>query len=782
MKPRRNLFLGSFLVVALSHAVSAAPINWGSATTISADTQVLTAGSLTYGYLGSNAATTINTVPFAASGVVSGVAPGSWGSVTLSSGFSGTTTTSYSKPSGVTANLTQGGTYGGTGAGIVTLNSLTNGHVYATQIWVNDSRTNDADGRTETVTSTGGNTVTLDYNNTDNTGGAGQFTIGRFVASGTSQAFTMQGNASTQLNAIQVRDVTNIGNWVGTGGATWDAATTNNFASNLFDAALVTTNFGAAKAPLSSVTFADSYWNAGAATTVTQTTVSIASAGVSTGTVYFDNSSVNYTIGNASGTTGITSTTAIVKNGSGTVTLNGANTHTGGTTITAGTLKTGVQGALSGGNTALTITGGVLDLNGVTASQQVSAFNGSGGTILNSVNGTTGSLILGGNNLGGSYSGTIADNAGGGATGKVSLGKVGSGTQILSNANSYTGGTTITGGTIQMDHASALGTAGTIAFDGPSSGTTSILKWGTGITTDLSSRITVNAAKTAVLDTNGNDVNFANALTFTSGTGDLYKEGAGKLTLNSGFTMGRMDVNAGTLKVAAGTFNLGTFFTVNTAGTAAAYEQTGGTVNLTTNSGAYIGNYNNAANPASTFTLSGGAFNANGTEGITMRFTGNAAMTVSGSGALSATGTLTSNGGLNFTKSAGATNSATFHLGDGSTFSGGTNINDGGTSGTFTTSRINYTSGTATSTSTAARSRLLHATTPASSAAPASTPTSRTPVASLTIAAGPSGFPKHSSTVGSPPPTAASSSRVWAQQRFRAPTPTRASPASMLAR
>ena len=693
MKPSRNLCLASILAFTVVPAASAAPIIWDSATTISADTQVLTAGSLTYGYLGSNAATTINGVNFAASGKTSG-APGSWGSVTLSSGFSGTTTTSFSNPAGVTANLTKGGTYGGTGVGTVTLNSLTSGHVYATQIWVNDSRVDG--GRTETVTSTGGNTVTLDYNSTGAVGGAGQFTIGRFAASGTTQAFTMQGNASTQLNAIQVRDVTNIGNWVGTGGATWDASTTNNFASNLFSAALATTNFGAAKAPLSSVTFADSYWNAGAATTVTQTTVSIASAGVSTGTVYFDNSAVNYTIGNASGTTGITSSTMIVKNGSGSVTLNGVNTHTGGTIITAGTLKTGVAGALSAGNTALTITGGTLDLNGVTAAQQVSAFNGSGGTVLNSVNSTTGYLIVGGNNLGGTYSGTIADNAGGGATGKVSLGKVGSGTQILSTANTYSGGTTITGGTIQMDHANALGTTGTIAFDGPASGTLSILKWGTGITTDLSSRITVNAAKTAVLNTT-NDVNFANALTFTSGTGDLYKEGAGKLTLNSGFTMRRMDINAGTLKVAAGTYNLGAYFTVNTSGTAAAYEQSGGTVNLTTNNGAYIGN---AGTPASSFTLSGGAFNvgtttSTGSEGIIMRAGGTSTMTVSGAGTLTNTYTTnTTSGGLQFSKTSGTT--ANFNLGAGTgTFSGGSNILDGGTSGTLSVNRIVHTSGNA---------------------------------------------------------------------------------------
>jgi signal transduction histidine kinase len=87
----------------------------------------------------------------------------------------------------------------------VTLVNLAVGHTYAVQFWVNDSRA--ASNRFETVTS-GSNGVKLEHNSTDNVGGVGQYTIATFEADDTTQRFTLNGNASSQLNAIQLRDVT----------------------------------------------------------------------------------------------------------------------------------------------------------------------------------------------------------------------------------------------------------------------------------------------------------------------------------------------------------------------------------------------------------------------------------------------------------------------------------------------------------------------------------------------------------------------------------------------
>ncbi len=366
-------------------SASAAPITWSPAATISADANILTVGVLTYAYTESNAGASVNGVSFTAGNSNTSLGGGN---ITMS-GFTGLNNTTFSNPTGLSseyAKLTKGAAYGGTGAATITLNNLASGHVYLVQVWVNDSRTS-GNGRTETVTSSGGNTVTLDYNNTETTGGAGQYTIGRFVAAGTTQSFTLQGNASSQLNAIQVRDITNIGHWIGTGGAAWNASATNNFADNLYNAALNTTNFATAKLPLNAVTFGDVYWNSGAATPVNQTNITVDAAGVSVGTVYFDNSAVNYSVANASGTVGISGTTALIKDGSGQVTLNSVNSYTGGTTVNGGLLKlnlVGRTGTQSAGLRANTITSlGTLELyNTATGVDNVlyqnSSFSGAG--------------------------------------------------------------------------------------------------------------------------------------------------------------------------------------------------------------------------------------------------------------------------------------------------------------------------------------------------------------------------------------------------------------------
>ncbi len=92
---------------------------------------------------------------------------------------------------------------------------------------------------------------------------------------------------------------------------------------------------------------------------VTNNTISVQSAGVSAGTLVFQNNSVNYTFNDSSGTTGITGTTALVKTGSGTVTLAGANSlvYWPDDFSSAGTLALGNSNALAGGG-SITFAGG----------------------------------------------------------------------------------------------------------------------------------------------------------------------------------------------------------------------------------------------------------------------------------------------------------------------------------------------------------------------------------------------------------------------------------------
>jgi autotransporter-associated beta strand protein len=149
-------------------------------------------------------------------------------------------------------------------------------------------------------------------------------------------------------------------------------------------------------------------------------------------------------------------------------------------------------------------------------------------------------LLFGGNSANdNTVSGVIGENS---VDKLMPVTKQGTGTWIFSNSNTYDGGTNINNGTLEIRNANALGTSGTIAFGG---GT---LKYGTGITTDLSGRFSTAASQAYKINTNGNDVTVGTALNSTDGS--LTKEGTGTLTLTTGGSYnGATSVNGGTLVV-----------------------------------------------------------------------------------------------------------------------------------------------------------------------------------------------------------------------------------------
>jgi len=129
-------------------------------------------------------------------------------------------------------------------------------------------------------------------------------------------------------------------------------------------------------------------------------------------------------IGGASGLT---------KTGIGTLTLAGTDTYAGATTVNGGTLRAGAASAFAGISIFTVASGAVMDLNGF--AETVGSLAGAGTVTMEA-----GSLTIDGNNTNTVFAGAI--------TGSGGLTKTGTGIVALNGANTYTGLTTVAGGTL----------------------------------------------------------------------------------------------------------------------------------------------------------------------------------------------------------------------------------------------------------------------------------------------------------------------------------------------
>ena len=289
---------------------------------------------------------------------------------------------------------------------------------------------------------------------------------------------------------------------------------------------------------------------------------------------------------------------SLVKLGAGLLMLGGSNTYSGATTIGGGTLQAGNVSALGAGAGALTVaSGGMLDLHGF--SFGFSAF--SGGGLIDNLAGGAATLTIGNGGGNGTFSGTIQDTFG-----AVALVKTGSGSQVLSGANTYVGPTTINAGTLQAANSGALGTTPSIAVNNAGS----MLALNFGGTSDytqagvaaLLGKTTFSATTTALgLDTTNaaSPATYAGVLSMPAG---LTKLGTGTLILAQSNTYtGLTTLTAGmlqlgsssalpaatTLTITAGTLNLNgnnstiTSFGTTTAGVISDYSAGSGTTTLT---------------------------------------------------------------------------------------------------------------------------------------------------------------------------------------------------------
>lgn len=144
--------------------------------------------------------------------------------------------------------------------------------------------------------------------------------------------------------------------------------------------------------------------------------------------------------------------------------LGGANSYSGGTQIEGINVTASTNSALGTGTvTLLNANGNLANLTLTGAAPTLGGLRGTDGTVTINPTDSSATLTVGSNNENTVYLGSIAQGAG--KTG--SLAKVGTGTLVLGGVNSYTGATSVTGGTLNMlsrSNSSAfnVSTAGTL--------------------------------------------------------------------------------------------------------------------------------------------------------------------------------------------------------------------------------------------------------------------------------------------------------------------------------
>lgn len=450
----------------------------------------------------------------------------------------------------------------------------------------------------------------------------------------------------------------------------------------LLGANLVVNHMGTGKTTIT----ADNSYEGG--TTITNGTLQVGNGGTS-GTLgsgnVVNNSSIIFNRSNALTFANVISGTgALTQAGSGTLTLSGANTYSGGTNINDGTLSISADNHL-GNAGALTFNGGALQTTSSFSTSRATTLNASGGTFNTDVGTTlthsgaisgsgtlaktgTGTLVL---STGNSFSGgavvsqgtlkliNFATNTAGNInnnamlelnvsnsgfgflyydviSGTGGLVVTGPGDMHLRGNNTYSGGTTISGGSLvlgtdgsivgNVDNNGALRFASSsdYTFAGDISGTGSLGNYtsrtltltGTNTysgNTTSNGRLQIGNGGTSGTLGTGNVTN-NNALIFNrsdassyagdiSGTGAVSQNGSGTFTLSGTNTYsGATTVNAGTLSINGSIANSTT--TVNTSGTLGG-TGTVGSVNV--NGGIFApGNSIGTSNVAGNIDFTGG--------------------------------------------------------------------------------------------------------------------------------------------------------------------------------
>jgi len=290
---------------------------------------------------------------------------------------------------------------------------------------------------------------------------------------------------------------------------------------------------------------------------------SIIGAGTLTGSEYdFEAGTVS---ANLAGTGALTKTT------SGTVTLSGANTYTGGTTIDGGTLITNSSASLGNVSGGLVINAGTLEVATGFATARLISLGDSTSTIQVDPSQTL----------------TVTSSI----SGSGALNKTGTGTMVLGGANTYSGGTVVSAGTLQISANERIANTNNLTVSG---GTFDLQTFGETVANITLLNGSIAGTGTGTLTGSAFTVQSGTVSAILAGSGaSMTKSTTGTVTLTGVNTFtGATTINGGTLIVASGPGGA-------LGATSGVLVNWGGTLML----GA-----GNQINDAATITLAGGTF------------------------------------------------------------------------------------------------------------------------------------------------------------------------------
>jgi fibronectin-binding autotransporter adhesin len=273
--------------------------------------------------------------------------------------------------------------------------------------------------------------------------------------------------------------------------------------------------------------------------------------------------------GNITSTGVISGTGALVKDGNGTLTLNATNTYSGGTTINGGTVAV-ISSGLGAAGGSVTINAGTLEILTTFATPRNFSLGSSTSTFEIDPSQTY--------TLNGIVSGT------------GSLNKTGTGTLILGGANTYTGATNVSSGTLEISASERIANTSDVNVSG---GTFALQSFSETVASVTLTSGSITGTSTGTLTASSYSLESGNVSAVLAGSGPMTKSTTGTVTLTGINTFtGTTTVSAGTLALAAG-------------GNGAL----GATSSITVNSGGTLMlGANDQINNLATMTLSGGTF------------------------------------------------------------------------------------------------------------------------------------------------------------------------------